>query len=94
MTTWTSAVPRGLSQFSGLLSPVSPSKLARAAIPTWNSGEKLSSESFGTPSAFKPWKVMAILTQVSPSGLVGLMAEETTDPARRSNSLAAPRSSI
>ena len=53
-TTCTSSVPSGGSQCSGLLSPVSPSVLGRAAIPCWNSHAKLSSESRGTPSAFRP----------------------------------------
>ena len=53
--TWASGLPSGFSQFSGLLSPTSPSSAARAAMPCRNSGAKLSSESWGTPSAFSPW---------------------------------------
>ena len=55
MATWTSGLPRGCSQRSGPLSPMSPRISARAAIPCRNSGAKLSSDACGTPSAFSPW---------------------------------------
>ena len=92
--TWTSGVPSGRSQCSGLLSPVSPSNPARAAIPCWNSSAKLSSESCGTPRAFKPWNVSATLTHASPAGLVAWAAEATAPWARRINARPAARSSM
>ena len=55
MATCTSEVPSGFSQCSGLLSPTSPRIAARAAIPSRNSGAKLSSDACGTPSASRPW---------------------------------------
>ncbi len=55
MATCTSVVPSGFSQWSGPLSPTSPRISARAAIPSRNSGAKLSSDACGTPSAFSPW---------------------------------------
>jgi hypothetical protein len=55
MATWTSGEPRGSSQWSGPLSPVSPRTSARAAMPSRNSGAKLSKDACGTPRAFSPW---------------------------------------
>ena len=72
--TWTSAVPNGFSQFSGALSPTSPSSAARAAMPCWNGSGKLSSESCGTPSALRPWNVSAALTHAWWLGSAGLVA--------------------
>ena len=69
--TCTSGVPSGRSQCSGLLSPVSPSRAARAAIPCRSSSGKLSREARGTPRAARPWNVSATLSQASPAGLVG-----------------------
>ena len=54
MATCTSPVPSGFSQCSGLLSPVSPRIAARAAMPSRNSGAKLSRDACGTPSACRP----------------------------------------
>ena len=44
----------GSSQCSGALSPMSPSTLARLAIPALNSSEKPASAASGTPNARSP----------------------------------------
>jgi len=82
------------SQLVGLFSPTSPSSCARAAMPRWNSGGKLSSESCGRPSALSPWKLNAMLTQTLASGLTGFAAEVITVLTRRSISRPALRSSM
>ena len=56
-TRWTSFDPSGASQCSGAFSPTSPMYAARAAMPCWNSGGKLASDSAGTPSASSPAKL-------------------------------------
>ena len=69
MTRWTSGVPKGGSQLAGALSPTSPRASARAAMPCRNSSGKLSSESWGTPRARRPFQVKATATQASWFGL-------------------------
>ena len=49
--------------------PRPPGAAARAAMPCWNSGGKLASESSGTPSALSPWKLSAT---ASDTGVVGI----------------------
>ena len=73
--TWTSGEPSGASQCSGAFSPISPSSAARAAMPCWNSGGKLASESCGTPSALRPWKLSATVSEACLAGSAGPAAE-------------------
>ena len=57
-------VPRPCSQLDGSLGPTSPRSLARAAIPSLNSREKLSTTFSETPSARRPAAVTATFSVV------------------------------
>jgi hypothetical protein len=94
MAIWTSGVPSGFSQFSGLLSPASPRCSARAAIPSRNSGVKLSRDSCGTPSAFSPWYVNATVIHASLAGSSDCVPESTKPASRRTSSRPSSRSSM
>lgn len=52
--TCTSGEPNGPSQCSGAFTPTSPSRPARAAMPSRNSGANVASDAAGTPSASRP----------------------------------------
>ena len=92
-TRWTSCEPSGGSQCSGAFSPTSPSSAARAAMPCWNSGGKLASDSSGTPSALSPWKLSATASDTGRSGSKEA-AESRCGISRRSSSRPACRSSM
>ena len=59
--------------------PCLPATFARAAIPCWNCGEKLSSDACGTPKRFQTLKAQRDTHPGIPAGLAGCAAEATTD---------------